>query len=428
VNSFDEYSRQLSAFTVVEREAECFRKLLAPSPVELLIAREMNAIEQAKAMTGITLPEQLKLSTLGNFALTESAMQRMEDSRVTQIEEIKRILGPGHLSSPFHQFESSVASAFQSFREKEEAAQRFMLATVAVPSIAEAASRQIFESGFEPYALAASALKFESENIARVINSLKTPWASYENILGSASGVAQLAMVAQSVNRLAPFETTINEFLRFELGDYRDNIVWKDADFHDAAFRVKFYRDQGFSPVIAGLAGETISECLEVAAESQGVVQIETILPLSIFLPEISADERMAQAFQCLRMIERHVRNLVDGLMTKMFGRNWIKTHLSRKLRESWVLKQEKAVQHGQPKQPLIEYADFTEYEQIITGEAAWLAGFGAMFVYKEEVKVVFQRLAPARIAVMHSRDLVHEDLIILFAECSRLIRKQLPE
>lgn len=428
MNSFDEYSRQLSSLAAAEREAEQFRNLLAPSAVELLISREMSAIEQAKAMMGVSISEKLNLSTIGGYALAESAIRRMEDSRIMQIEEIKGILGSRHLSASFNQLDSSIASAFLDFRGKEEAAQRFMLASVAVPGIAEAASRQIFEKGFEPYALAASALKFESESIASVINSLKTPWASYEDILGSASGVAQLAILGQGVSRLAPFETTINEYLRFELGDYRDNIVWNDVDFQDTDSRVKFYRDQGFSPDIAGLAGETISECLGAVANSQGVIQIETTLPLSIFLPEMSADARMAQAFQCLRMIERHMRDLIDGLMTKMFGRNWIKTHLTQKLRENWVQKQEKAVQHGHPKQPLIEYADFTEYEQIITGDAAWQGGFGAMFVYKEEVKVVFQRLAPARIAVMHSRDLVNEDFIILFAECSRLIRKKLPE
>lgn len=450
MNPLDKYTQQFSAIAAAQREQDRIKELLAPSAAKLYMENEKKILDESRRMLGGSISNLITSQHLGQ-TIADSALSYFEDRKLQQMAEIAGILDHKKSVAALAQLDNSVATALaalheqgncveaivqkwrdqenavgdacKKWRAQEEMVGYFKISGLGASTIADAAARQLLMPQFQSYASAAHALRIDAAQIGQVINGLEAPWARYDDFLGSAAGIAQLTALAQGVRKLEPFENTLNDLMRFELGDYRDRVIWKDIDLLNSGSRQKFYRDQGLQAGIADFSSTTIGECLEVEL-GPDLVQVASPFPISILLSAASAEEQVVQAFKCLRMIERYMRDRINQLMTKAYGEKWIKTHLKQDIREKWVDKQVTAVKNGKPKNPLIEYADFTDYELIITGDAAWREIFSIIYIHKEEVRVSFQRLNPVRVAVMHTRDLVIEDLLCLVLEGTRLMRK----
>jgi len=89
----------------------------------------------------------------------------------------------------------------------------------------------------------------------------------------------------------------------------------------------------------------------------------------------------------------------------------------------NWVEKRDKAVAGGQAEQPLIDYADFTDYRLIIERKDNWNTVFKPVFGRLEDVRESFQRLFPVRIATMHARLITQEDQLLLLVETRRVLK-----
>lgn len=81
------------------------------------------------------------------------------------------------------------------------------------------------------------------------------------------------------------------------------------------------------------------------------------------------------------------------------------------------------AVKGGQPEQPLIDYADFADYRQIIERKDNWNTVFKPVFGRAEDVRESFQRLFPVRIATMHARIVTQDDELLLVVETKRVLK-----
>ena len=85
--------------------------------------------------------------------------------------------------------------------------------------------------------------------------------------------------------------------------------------------------------------------------------------------------------------------------------------------------KQDKAREHGVEVRPLLEYADFTDYEIIIVRKDNWTNVFKPVFRRKESVAESLRRLYPIRLSTMHARLLSLDDELYLRAEVTRVLK-----
>ena len=108
--------------------------------------------------------------------------------------------------------------------------------------------------------------------------------------------------------------------------------------------------------------------------------------------------------------------------MTPTIGENWIKHRVPGDMCRQWKNKQAKALDEGESKQPLIAYADFTDYERIIVRRDNWDKIFASVFRRKSLVQESLQRLYPIRVCTMHARIISQDDELYLHAETTRLL------
>jgi hypothetical protein len=109
--------------------------------------------------------------------------------------------------------------------------------------------------------------------------------------------------------------------------------------------------------------------------------------------------------------------------MTEVFGRDWIKHKVPGEVANQWNWKREKASSNGEKEQPLINYADFTDYIRIIERNDNWEAIFKFTFKRIESVRESFQRLYPIRLCTMHARFVSHDDELYLLVEVKRILK-----
>lgn len=133
--------------------------------------------------------------------------------------------------------------------------------------------------------------------------------------------------------------------------------------------------------------------------------------------------ERAEKAFSELRRFERAVRKFIVEVMVDTFGEQWIKRQLPPNMREKWEEKRQTDIDAGNPEQPLIEYADFSDYRMIIERADNWKGVFKHVFQRPEDIRESLQRLNPVRIATMHSRIVTMEDELLLMVETKRVLK-----
>ena len=132
--------------------------------------------------------------------------------------------------------------------------------------------------------------------------------------------------------------------------------------------------------------------------------------------------QRNNAAHDRLQRFETHVRRFIDELMTAAIGKNWIKHRVSGPMRQQWGDKRVDALARGETEGPLIAYADFTDYEEIIVRDDNWKEVFRAVFGRKTLVHESFQRLYPIRVCTMHARIITQDDELFLHAETRRIL------
>jgi len=124
-----------------------------------------------------------------------------------------------------------------------------------------------------------------------------------------------------------------------------------------------------------------------------------------------------------LLRFERSVRRFIDAAMKAEFGDDWLLRQLPGGMLESWEQKKASAIEKNEQEQPLIAYADFTDYIKIIERRDNWTRVFKAIFKRQSDVQESFFRLFPVRICTMHARLITLDDELLLQVETRRLSR-----
>ena len=202
-------------------------------------------------------------------------------------------------------------------------------------------------------------------------------------------------------------------------------MTWPDHIFADPLARSDFYRTRGLYPALTSFPAEAFDQI----TTSAGLKGAPPPL-LSDYCYETGSDGedeetgfvRTNAAHDRLQRFETYIRSFIERKMRDALGDDWIKQRVPHQIWKGWKEKQQKARDSGEPDRPLIAYADFTHYEQIILHKKNWEEIFAPTFKRQTMVQESFQRLYPIRVCTMHARIITQDDELYLYVETKRLL------
>lgn len=273
----------------------------------------------------------------------------------------------------------------------------------------------------------------QASAVQQAMEAMRSPWLDVNDRLGSLTSFAELQGIGRSLRSAPAFDEEVSEGLRRDLGDWRSPLAWSQDIFIDPLARTALYEAQGLDVGLTSFPAPAFRESLALAGllvppppEVDGYGP-----PAELFerVDEQEEDDEEEEAFRRtneaharLTRFEMHIRRFIDLRMTSAYGRNWIRQRVPAAVREQWEAKKDKATKAGEPPYPLIAYADFTDYLDIITRKDHWRDVFQPFFQRETSVRESFQRLYPIRICTMHARLITQDDELYLLVETKRLL------
>ena len=204
----------------------------------------------------------------------------------------------------------------------------------------------------------------------------------------------------------------------------RDRISWPADIYTDSLARTSFYLERGLDPDLTAFPPEAFEQIVSTAGlkgSPPPLIYAYNLEP-EVEEGEESAFRRTNKAHDRLQRFETQLRRFIDERMKTAFGENWIKHQVSGEIRKQWLEKKQKARESGEPEWPLIAYADFTDYEKIITRGDNWKKVFKPVFKRSSSVQESFQRLYPIRRCTMHARPVTQDGELYLYVEVKRIL------
>ena len=264
----------------------------------------------------------------------------------------------------------------------------------------------------------------QQENaLQRLMESMQTPWLDVANQLRSINGFAGLHGIGSLLRTSPAFDGHAADILRLDLGDWREEVTWPASIDTDPVARTSLYINQGFNSDLTTFPQTAFEQIVtEAGLKEQG-------LPRAIgYDLEGESDEadreaafqRTNDAHDLLQRFESQLRKFISAQMEKMFGTRWTRQRIPGDMRSRWLEKQSQDANSG--RWPLIAYADFTDYVDIIARNDNWQELFEAAFANKNSVQESFRRLYPIRLATMHARTITQDDELYLYVETKRIL------
>lgn len=238
------------------------------------------------------------------------------------------------------------------------------------------------------------------------------------------AGLVKLQTIGDLVRQPDSYSPGMVEAMRDELGDWRDPVQFSVDQ--AVLSREETYRDHGFDDELVEGEDESFVEIVDTTGIRQPAMILEDIfgtfapVPLIGKLPD---GDLSRQAYNWLFVLECGIRRLIAHVMEETFGPGWPRHRLPNGMYDTWLDKQQKAVKAGRRKDPLIDYADFTDYQKIIERRDNWNEVFSALWHRQEDVRESLQRLYWVRIETMHSRALLRQDILTVYIEGQRLLQ-----
>ena len=276
------------------------------------------------------------------------------------------------------------------------------------------------------------ALGLASSRIAEInksIAGLRQPWLNIENKFASLTAVSELHTMATGLLERPPFSDALTKLFRHDFGDWRFVGKLPDSLFTDSIARCDFYRELGFNDTLTDFPQPVFDEILNVSGLRLRVLP-EPVKAYRYGL-DLDPDEEFEdevptlnlEAYGLIYRLETHLRRFIDGQMTIHFGPLWVKRRTPSGIYPEWKRKQQHDIDSGKPAQPLVAYADFTDYSRIICRRDNWDEVFEPFFFRKTDIEESLIRLGPARVCTMHVRVIAPHDHLILLAETVRILR-----
>lgn len=256
---------------------------------------------------------------------------------------------------------------------------------------------------------------------------IKTPWPDVLNASWSIESLVCLHSVGRALS-LSPYEGLGNAAIHSMFGDWK-RIKIPGEVYLDWQARLDFYRKTGFDERLTALPEPAFTQSLSTI----GIVRADLFSPAYRKAVGPPADEedkpqeavkrRMVSAFDVLFSFETQVREYLVEAMTERYGPEWDVHRVPGKVLNDWRRKRQEAVSKGEPRQPLICYADFTDYVQIIVRKDNWEEIFAPVFCNSDDAAVSFRRLHPIRLCTMHARPITKDDFLLLLVETQRILK-----
>lgn len=366
-----------------------------------VIARSFSTITDRLAAVQFAHPDRMALASI---------QERIREAQVLSMPGIAELSRLAAESNPFDglakQAEELARQISERFRGFESIADSARASTI-LRSLDTSAYR-----GFLPDINA-----FQS-----VVSGINTSWIDRVSPEVSFAGIARMAALTAAATTSSPFDLASVTTLREALGDWRDvTMPWRFLA--DTNLREKFYVERGFDTNLIQLPEPAFTRALE----SVGLVRRQPKVAEER-IEDVDAEhvlrQRMSEVYNLLFRLERALRDYVDRVMTQKFGLDWEKHRCpgNGKIYQLWVQKREKAIQTGAKRERLIQYADFTEYADLITRSDNWKEVFQDAFGRTESVRESFHRLGPVRLCTMHARPITKTELMLACAEITRLL------
>ena len=265
--------------------------------------------------------------------------------------------------------------------------------------------------------------------IDKSIAGLRQPWFNIENKFASLTAVSELHTMAMGLLERPPFSEALTKLFRCDFGDWRFVGKLPDSLFTDPIARCDFYRELGFNNTLTGFPQPVFDEILDVSGLRPRVLP-EPVKAYRYGLdldPDEKSEDKVPalnlEAYGLIYRLETHLRRFIDRQMTTHFGPSWIKQHTPGDMYPEWKRKQQDDIDSGKPAQPLVAYADFTDYSRIICRRDNWNQVFALFFRRKTDIEESLIRLRPVRTCTMHVRVIAPDDHLILLAETVRILR-----
>jgi hypothetical protein len=270
------------------------------------------------------------------------------------------------------------------------------------------------------------------------IAALQPSWPSSGITLDSIEGMTGLMSLRNAVVA-NPFGALERDAFQSLLGTW-DISKFTNANLYEAEARTKFYLDQGFDARLTAFPTSAYNDALF----QSGLLRPDLFspvfpktemgyYPLEEEVREVSDDPeveeereikaRLLKAYDIISNLEIRLREFLVEVMEKVFGQSWTKQRVPGEIYKQWKEKRDIAKSKGEKEQPILWYADFTDYERIITRKDNWKETFEGKFINVMDVQVSFQRLYPIRNCTMHTRPLTKEDFLLLTVEAQRILR-----
>ncbi|MEQ1721613.1 MAG: hypothetical protein ABL930_00465 [Pseudobdellovibrio sp.] len=163
----------------------------------------------------------------------------------------------------------------------------------------------------------------------------------------------------------------------------------------------------------------------QTSSEEQtvNIFDFEEVITAAIELNQSHPPAHVQKAYRFIYQLEVEIRRFIQNVMESTIGIQWEQTNLPKDTYEMWSNKKIKALKNGEKQNTLlIQYADFTDYNQLIIWHKNW-PHFSPFFKNKENIIARFSNLFPYRIATMHSRQFQKEDLVIIAGDCQWFLK-----
>lgn len=265
----------------------------------------------------------------------------------------------------------------------------------------------------------------EPAYIRQAMEIMRTPWLDAQEAAQSVAGFAGIQSIGHALAAAPAFNDALTAALRVDLGDWRDNIIWPESIFTDVIARADFYAARGFDSSLTNFPVIAFRETVEIAGLRDEPLALE--IQYGPPVPAVDGEQeegfvRTNTAHDWLQRFETRLRHFIDTAMTAAYGPKWAKGKLPNGVYEKWQEKKRVAEEAGGQEYPLIAYADFTDYVEVICRRDNWREIFERYFERPESVRESFQRLYPIRICTMHARAITQDDELLLYIEVKRLI------
>lgn len=271
------------------------------------------------------------------------------------------------------------------------------------------------------------AWKGQTAELQSAMEAMRKPWLDSKNLMQSFTGFAELQGIGHALRTLPPFDESLAEQLRADLGDWQAPLSLAPETLVDPFVRTELYLARGLNPTLTAFPANAFLESTTIADLRPPPPQVADVY--SGERDEGASDNeedgltRTNAAHDRLMRFETQVRRFIDDQMTAAFGPKWVKQRVPEAIWKTWDEKRLRAQDAGEPEWPLIAYADFTDYVTIITRKDNWDGVFAPVFRRQTLVQESFQRLYPIRICTMHARLITQDDELYLLVETKRLLR-----